>query len=70
MTERLKNDVKLQSSHTKSLTIKGFGSSTGTNEQCEVVNICVASSDKDVQMSFISVPLISSPIRNQFPRYA
>ena len=43
MTERLKNDLNLQSSHTESLTIKGFGLGTGTNELCEVVNIRVAS---------------------------
>ena len=43
VTERLKNDLNLQSSHTESLTIKGFGLGTGTNELCEVVNIRVAS---------------------------
>ena len=68
VTERLKNDLNLQSSHTKSLTINGCGSSIGTDEQCEVVNICIVSSDKDVQVFAISVPLISSPTRNQFPR--
>ena len=38
VTERVKNDMKLQVSHLESLTIKPFSSSNGTHQSCEVVN--------------------------------
>ena len=38
VTERVKNNMKLQVSHLESLTIKPFSSSNGTHQSCEVVN--------------------------------
>ena len=67
VTERLCDAMNLPVSHSESLTIKPFGSNTGTRQQCRVANLCIATEgDDDVFLSAICVPVISSPVQGQF----
>ena len=62
--ERATKETNLVTSHTESLTIKPFGSSSGTTQVCDV-SISV-DGDNDVTLSAISVPLISAPVQGQY----
>ena len=71
VTHRIKDKLNLQPSHSESLTIKPFGSSGGTPQLCDVVPLCVGVEEgRDVMISAITVPLISSPVQGQFPKQA
>ena len=71
VTERVRDALHLPVSHSESLTIKPFGSNTGSHQQCKVVNLCMETlGDNDVTLSAICVPVISSPVQGQCPRQA
>ena len=51
-------EMNLVTSHSKSLTIKLFGSSGGTTQVCDMVDLCISvDGDDDVKLSAVSVPL-------------
>lgn len=63
--------MNLPVSHSESLTIKPFGSNTGSHQQCQVVNLYIDVKDSDdIILSAICVSVISSPVRGQCPRRA
>lgn len=63
--------MNLSTSHTESLTIKPFGSSSGTTQVCNIVGVCISvDGDNDVTLSAISVPLISAPVQGQYLKHA
>ena len=71
VTERIRDALNLPVSHSESLTIKPFGSNTGTHQQCKVVNLCIGTLGKeDITLSAVCVPVISSPVQGQCPRQA
>ena len=41
ITDQIRNEMKLTASHSESLTLKPFGSSTGTSQVCNVVDLCL-----------------------------
>ena len=70
VTEKLRDAMNLPLLHSESLTIKPFGSNTGScRQQCKVVNLCIDIEGSDnVTLSAICVPIISSPVQGQCPR--
>lgn len=67
VTEKVKKELRLLPSHTEFLTIKPFGSSSGRSQSWEVLNISLGlEGERDITISAICVPLVSSPIQNQF----
>ena len=71
VTEKVRDALNLPVSHSESLTIKHFGSSTGNHQQCKVVNLCIGTlGSSDVTLSAICVPVISSPVQGQCLRQA
>ena len=41
ITERHRDAMILPVSHSESLTIKPFGSNTGSHQECQIVNLCI-----------------------------
>ena len=69
--DQIRNEMKLTASHSESVTIKPFGSNTGTSQVCNVVDLCIGvDGDGDAILSAISVPLISAPVQSQFLKHA
>ena len=70
-TERLTKEMNLAISHTASLMIKPFGSSSGITQVRDVVDVCISvDDDRDVTLPAISVPLISAPVQGQYLKRA
>ncbi|CAB4002004.1 Hypothetical predicted protein, partial [Paramuricea clavata] len=71
VTEKVRNEINLVISHSESLAIKSFGSSGGTAQVCDIVDLCISvDGDYDVKLSAISVPLISAPVQGQYLKHA
>ena len=46
--------MNLPVSHSESLTIKPFGSSTGNHQECKIINLCIGTvGSEDVMLSAI-----------------
>ncbi len=58
--------MNLVTSHSESLTIKPFGSSSGTTQVRDIVDLSISVDGGNyVTLSAISVPLISAPAQDQ-----
>ena len=66
ITDKVREQLSLGSINAETMLIKTFGSENHTRQTCDVVKLGINLRDgSNMQMSFLSVPLICEPLSNQ-----
>ena len=71
VTNTLAETLSLTSKHTETMVIKTFGCRSEAKQICDVVSMGIAlRNGQSIQLSFLTVPLISEPLTSQPIMYA